>query len=76
MLAPGSVIKAQTESSGLFGALVPLQVGFHAFFIRGQNAVGIYSLCPFCGGAVIALSGGQRAAAPGRSTVGCSPAYV
>lgn len=76
VLAPGAVIKAQTESSGLFGALVPLQVGFHAFFIRGQNAVGIHSLCPFCDWLVIVLSGGRRAAAPGRSTVGCSPAYV
>ena len=34
------------------------------------------SLCPFCNGVVIVLSGGRRAAAPGRSTVGCSPAYV
>ena len=48
MLAPGAVIKAQAESPGFFWALVPLQVGFHAFFIGGQNAVGIHSLCLFC----------------------------
>ena len=48
MLAPGAVIKAQVECPGLFGSLVLLQVGFHAFFIGGQNAVGIHSRCPFC----------------------------
>ena len=47
VLAPGAVVEAQAKSSRLLGALVPLQVGFHAFFIRGQNAVGIHSLCPF-----------------------------
>ena len=57
VLAPGAVIKAQAESSGLLGALIPLKVGFHAFFIRGQNAVGIHSLCPFCDRLVIVLSG-------------------
>lgn len=76
VLAPGAVIKAQAESSGLLGALIPLKVCFHVFFIRGQNAVGIHSLCPFCDRLVIVLSVGRRAAAPGRSTVGCSPAYV
>ena len=76
VLAPGAVVEAQAEGSGLLGALVPLQVGFHAFFVSSQNSIGIHSLCPFCGGVVIVLSGGRRAAAPGRSTVGCSPAYV
>lgn len=76
VLAPGAVIKAQAESSGLFGALVLLQIGFHALFVSSQNSIGIHSLCPFCNGVVIVLSGGRRAAAPGRSTVGCSPAYV
>ena len=46
VLAPGAVIKAQAESSALFGALVPLQVGFHAFFVSSQNSIGIHSLCP------------------------------
>lgn len=76
VLAPGAMIKAQAESSGLFRALIPLQVGFHAFFIRGQNAVGIHSRCPFCDWVIIVLSGGRCAAAPDHSTVGCSPAYV
>ena len=76
VLAPGAMIKAQAECPGLFGALVLLQVGFHAFFIRGQNSIGIHSLCPFCDRVVIVLPGGRRVAAPGRSTVGCSPAYV
>ena len=66
VLAPGAVIKAQPEDPGLLGALVLLQVGFHAFFVSSQNSIGIHSLCPFCGGVVIALSGGRRAAAPGR----------
>lgn len=76
VLAPGAVIKAQAECPGLFGALVLLQVGFHAFFVSSQNSIGIHSRCPFCGGLVIVLFGGRRAAVPGRSTVGCSPAYV
>lgn len=76
VLAPGAVIKAQAEDTGLFGALVLLQVGFHAFFVSSQNSIGIHSRCPFCGGLVIVLSGRWHAAAPGRSTVGCSPAYV
>lgn len=76
VLAPSAVIKAQAESSGLFRAMVLLQIGFHAFFVSSQNAVGIHSLCPFCDWLVIVLSGKRHAAAPGRSTVGCSPAYV
>ena len=76
VLASGAVIKAQAECPGLFGALVLLKVGFHAFFVSSQNSIGIHSLCSFCDRLVIVLSGGRHAAAPGRSTVGCSPAYV
>lgn len=46
-LALGTVIQAQIEGPGFLGAAVLLQIGFHAFFVVGQNSVVVHSLLSF-----------------------------